>query len=252
MGETPPHSIAFVSALTSPISTLPLTDLLPLRAAAGGGSIDGLDASRLVAAGFTLLQRSVPLVRALAGRRAGILLPNSAHYLTALAASDGRGAVLLPADSTADEVASLLARHDVGAVFTLAAFADRVLDAAVPRVLLDDSPSTALVIIAPGDERRVDLGSHFGLELSGDVDAPGREEECVLIAGVAYSHRALLESAHRVLSEPVHPHHGEPFTATREFWQHDGLVGDLIVPLVAGARIATVSGGTDARDATGS
>jgi hypothetical protein len=47
-------------------------DLLPLRAAAGGGSIDGLDATRLVAAGFTLLQRSAPLVRALAGKRAGI------------------------------------------------------------------------------------------------------------------------------------------------------------------------------------
>ena len=38
-------------------------DLLPLRAAASGGTVDGLDASRLVAAGFTLLQRSAPLVR---------------------------------------------------------------------------------------------------------------------------------------------------------------------------------------------
>ena len=64
-------------------------DLLTLRAAAGGGTIDGHEAAALVAAGFTLLQRSAPLVRALAGKRSAILLPTSPQFLVALAASTG-------------------------------------------------------------------------------------------------------------------------------------------------------------------
>ena len=73
--------------------------LLPLALAAGGGRIgaaagDILDAQQLVAAGLTLLQRSAPLVRALSGKRSAILLPTSPQFLTALAASEGRGAVL--------------------------------------------------------------------------------------------------------------------------------------------------------------
>ena len=74
--------------------------LLPLALAAGGGRIgavggDAFEAGQLVAAGLTLLQRSAPLVRALSGKRSAILLPTSPHYLTALAASEGRGAVLV-------------------------------------------------------------------------------------------------------------------------------------------------------------
>ena len=65
--------------------------LLPLAAAAGGGFIDGLPATQLVAAGFTLLQRSARLVRALRGKRAALLLNNGPQFLTALAASDGHG-----------------------------------------------------------------------------------------------------------------------------------------------------------------
>src|SRR5215208_2325860 len=81
-------------ALYPPRMSAPLS-LLPLAAAAGGGRVDEYEAQQLVAAGFTLLQRSAPLVRALAGRRAGILLPASPAFLTALAACEGRGAVLI-------------------------------------------------------------------------------------------------------------------------------------------------------------
>ena len=56
--------------------------LLPLALAAGAGRVGvagadagDYDAQQLVAAGLTLLQRSAPLVRALSGRRAAILLP---------------------------------------------------------------------------------------------------------------------------------------------------------------------------------
>ena len=74
--------------------------LLPIALAAGNGRIGAagdelFDAQQLVAAGLTLLQRSAPLVRALSGKRAAILLPTAPQYLTALAASEGRGAVLV-------------------------------------------------------------------------------------------------------------------------------------------------------------
>lgn len=214
-------------------------DLVPLRAAAGGGTIDGRPAAQLVAAGFTLLQRSAPLVRALGGRRAAILLPNSGHFLTALAACDGRGAVLLAPTTSRSDVAALLGRHDVGAVFTLAVLADHLLNDATPRVLLDDAPATARVVIPPHAGQRVDLGSHFGLELSGDDREPGRDEECVLIGGIAYSHRALLDAARRVIAEPLRPLASDHGTAVRAFTEHDGLVRDLIAPLIAGARVVT-------------
>jgi acyl-CoA synthetase (AMP-forming)/AMP-acid ligase II len=64
-----------------------------LAIAAGGGTVDGFEAQQLVAAGLTLLQRSAPLVRALSGKRAAILLPTSPQFFIALAACEGRGAV---------------------------------------------------------------------------------------------------------------------------------------------------------------
>jgi len=214
-------------------------DLVPLRAAAGGGTINRLSAVQCVAAGFTLLQRSATLVRALAGRRTAILLSNGPHFLTALAASDGRGAVIIPVTATASEIAKLLVAHNVGAVFTLAAIADRLLDPTVPRVLLDGAPATARVILTPHADRYIDLGSHFGLEISGDDATPGRDEECVLIRGAIHTHRALLESAQRVLREPNHPHASTHHLATKPIIDQDALVRELIAPLMAGARITT-------------
>ena len=91
--------------------------LLPLAAAAGGGRVDGFEAGQLVAAGLAVLRRSAPLVRALSGRRAAILLPTSHQFLTALAASDGRGAVLMNPLAAPPEIAYQLNDADVGAEF---------------------------------------------------------------------------------------------------------------------------------------
>jgi hypothetical protein len=67
---------------------------LPLAIAARGGHVDRFEVQQLVAAGLTLLQRSAPLVSALHKRRAALLLPTSPAFITALAASEGRSAVL--------------------------------------------------------------------------------------------------------------------------------------------------------------
>ena len=179
-------------------------DLLTLRVAAGGGSIDGLDTAQLVAAGFTLLQRNAALVRALAGHRGAILLPASPQFLVALAACDGRGAVLLDPDAPQTGIAHQLADANVGVAFTVAVLAPR-LPAHFPHVLLDDAPTAATVVSARGSAR-VDLGSHFGLALEGAADLPGRDEECTIRYGATSAgapvvtvstHRDLIAGARR-------------------------------------------------------
>jgi acyl-CoA synthetase (AMP-forming)/AMP-acid ligase II len=92
--------------------------LLPIAIAAGGGRVDGFEARQLVTAGLTLLQRSAPLVRALSGRRSAILLPTSPAYVMALAASEGRGAVLINPLASRVEAAYQITDANVGAVFT--------------------------------------------------------------------------------------------------------------------------------------
>src|SRR4051812_18961462 len=153
--------------------------LLPLALASGGGHLNDFEAQQLVAAGLTLLQRSAPLVRALAGRRSAILLPTSPAFLTALAASEGRGAVLINPLAAAPEIAYQCRDADVGAVFTTAALAPR-LPAGLPVVLLDEVPRSARVVV-DGTTRQVDLGSHHGLALEGERGAPGRDEEAVIV-----------------------------------------------------------------------
>ncbi|MDQ8154089.1 MAG: hypothetical protein P3B98_05430, partial [Gemmatimonadota bacterium] len=173
--------------------------LVPVALAAGGGRIDGIPAPALVASGFTLLQRSASLVRALAGRRSGILLPPSAAVLAALAASDGHGAVLLAPDAAAKELARAIADADVGAIFTCAAFAGALPQDVPAIVLLDDAPRRARVL-ARGVETVVDLGTHFGLDLEGEED-DGSDEECVIVPdastprGAMFTHRNLLALA---------------------------------------------------------
>jgi len=175
--------------------------LVSFAAAAGGGHLHGVPAAAAVSAGVTLLQRSAPLVRRLAGRRSALLLPPGAELLVALAASDGRGAVILEPRSQAQPIADTLAQGNVGAVFTTTAFAHRLPDH-VMTVLLDDAPRSATVL-APGERQgiRVDLGSHHGLSLEGRRDAEGAEEEvlCVVANGLqAWSHRIVLQQARRL------------------------------------------------------
>jgi long-chain acyl-CoA synthetase len=222
-------------------------DLLPLRTASGQGTVDGHPAQALVAAGFTLLQRCAPLVRALAGKRSGILLPSSPQFLTALAASDGRGAVLINPLAAPAEFAQQLQDAEVGAVFTIAAMAKRLPDH-IPVVLLDEAPAHAIFTISGGDEQRVDLGSHFGLELEGDADAPGRDEECAIVytsamqgtpLGAILTHRNLIANA-RATVQAAANEPSDHVLALLPFSHLFGLTVSLIAPLMAGARVSTM------------
>lgn len=203
-------------------------DTLALRLAAAGGRIDALPASQLVAAGFTLLQRSAPLVRLLAGRRAGILLPAGPAAVVALAASDGRGAVVLPMTASASELAAHCAAHDVGVVLTTTTRRSMV-PASLGAVLLDQAPRTALVRTPEGREQTVDLGSHVGLTIEGETDLPGREEECLILPDASpqlLTHRAVLDLDG--LAAQVDPTRADA-----------ALVTELLIPLLAGRSLAS-------------
>jgi long-chain acyl-CoA synthetase len=228
--------------------------LLPLALAAGGGRIgtagtepsDSLEAQQLVAAGLTLLQRSAPLVRALSGRRSAILVPTSPAYLTALAASDGRGAVLVNPLAAPAEIAFQIRDANVGAVFTTSAFAAR-LPPDVTAVLLDDAPRTAQVI-AGGATRDIDLGSHHGLTLEGERDAEGRDEEAAVVytsamrgtpLGAVLTHRNLLANARSTVDAlAVVPE--DHVLALLPFAHLFGLTVTGSAPLLVGARVSTM------------
>ncbi len=217
--------------------------LLPLAIAAGGGRLGSFDASQLVAAGLTLLQRSAPLVRALAGKRSAILLPSTPAFLVALAASDGRGALLLEEQSSPASIASQLAEAHVGAVFTVACLAS-LLPVGIPVVLLDEAPRTARVRV-PGRTMLVDLGSHHGLSLEGDTATAGRDEECVAVVDPshalhAHTHRQLIAAGRAAVAEllltPVDHvlsllHCGDP----------ESVSIALAAPLFAGARVSLLT-----------
>ncbi|MFM8603204.1 MAG: hypothetical protein ACKOC2_03810 [Gemmatimonadota bacterium] len=205
-------------------------DTLALRLAAAGGRIDDLPASQLVAAGFTLLQRSAPLVRMLAGRRSALLLPPGPAAVVALAASDGRGAVVLPLDRSPEELAAHCAASDAGAVFTLASHRDQV-PASLGVVLLDAIPRTAMVRTPEGREQMVDLGSHVGLTVEGETDLPGRDEEALLLPSaptIMLTHRALLDLDDREME--IDPARGDA-----------AIVTALLIPLLAGRTLHVAS-----------
>lgn len=220
--------------------------LLPLAVAARGGSIDGIPAHTLVAAGLTLLQRSAPLVRALARRRAALLLPTSPAYLVALAASEGRGAVLMNPLASPLEVEYQIADAGVGAVFTIAALAP-LLPAGFPHVLLDSAPLGATVVIG-GTARAIDLGSHYALDVEGDPDAPGDSEEAIIVytsalygrpLGAILTHRNLLANA-RATVDAAAMLREERVLAALPFSHLFGLVVSGVSPLLAGAQITTM------------
>jgi acyl-CoA synthetase (AMP-forming)/AMP-acid ligase II len=217
--------------------------LLPLAIAAGGGQLGPFEAGPLAAAGLTLLQRSAPLVRTLAGKRSAILLPSGPAFLVALAASDGRGALLLDQRASAESIAWQLADADVGAVFTQAALVPLLPDD-FPVVLLDEAPRLARVIV-PGRRMDVDLGSHHGLALEGDTATEGRDEECI----VAYeasgrrtvrTHRDVIAAGRAAVAEylltPVD--HVLSLLPCRD---PDALAVCVAAPLLAGARVSFLS-----------
>jgi long-chain acyl-CoA synthetase len=220
--------------------------LLPLSLAAHGGRVDEFEVQQLVAAGLTLLQRSAPLVRALAGKRSAILLPTSPQFFVALAASEGRGAVLVSPLAAPYEIAHQVADAGVGAVFTNAALA-AALPPDLPRVLLDDAPRRATVV-ANGTAREIDLGSHVGLSLEGDPDAPGSDEEATIVytsamagvpLGAILTHRNLLTNARSTMAATANSS-GDRVLALLPFSHLFGLTVTASAPLLAGGTIVTM------------
>ena len=224
--------------------------LVPLALAARGGRIDQFDAGQLVAAGLTLLQRCAPLVRAMRGRRAAILLPTGPGFLVALSSCDGRAAVLVNPLASPVEIQWQCRDADVGALFTNAALAARVpaeVAAAIPLVLLDGAPRHATVHV-DGRVLDVDLGSHHGLALEGDVDIAGRDEPCAIVytsalagypRGAVLSHRNLLANGRStmVAAELTGDDHA---LAMLPFSHLFGLTVSAIAPLLSGARVTTM------------
>ncbi|MCU0627800.1 MAG: AMP-binding protein, partial [Gemmatimonadaceae bacterium] len=219
---------------------------LTLALAAGGGRVDQYAGQQLVAAGLTLLQRCAPLARALVNRRAAILAPTSPQFLVALAASEGRGAVLVNPLAAPAEIAHQCADAEVGAVFTVGALAGRV-PPGLPIVLLDEAPARARVQV--GDEvLEVDLGSHFALDLAGDVEEPGSDEEAAIVytsamagtpLGAILTHRSLLANARSTL-HAAHMDASDHALAVLPFSHLFGMTVTLSAPLLAGARVTTM------------
>jgi len=225
--------------------------LLPIALAAGNGRIgaaggDLFDARQLVAAGLTLLQRSAPLVRALSGKRAAILLPTAPQYLTALAASEGRGAVLVNPLASAVEIEYQCRDANVGAVFTATPLATRA-PAGIPVVLLDDAPRSARVVTAERTQD-VDLGSHHGLSIEGERDVRGSDEEAVIVytsamrgvpLGAVLTHANMLANA-RSTVEAVAQTADDDVLALLPFSHLFALTVTCGAPLLSGARVRTM------------
>lgn len=218
---------------------------LPLAVAGANGALDGVDTRRLVASGVALLQRTAPLVRSLQGRRSALLLDGGAPFLVALAASEGRAALLLDPLAAPGAIAQTLAAANTGAAFTVSALA-HLLPSSLPRVLLDEAPTRARW--QHGDESRtIDLTMHDGLHLEGEGDVAGADEEVVVATagdpaadavGTPLTHRQLLACARATargakLAARDHTLTLAPFT--RVF----GLVVGGIAPLLAGGRVTT-------------
>ena len=185
-------------------------------------------------------------MRALEGRRSALLLPTSPAFLTALAASDGRGAVLINPLAAPAEIEFQCADANVGAIFTTSAFVPR-LGAARPIVLLDDAPRVARVI-ASGGTRDVDLGSHHGLSLEGERDVVGRDEEAVIVytsamrgtpLGAILTHAHLLANARSTI-EALGNAGDDHVLALLPFAHLFGLTVTASAPLLVGARVTAM------------
>lgn len=213
--------------------------LVPFALAARGGSADGHRVSDLVAAGHALLQRSVPLVRALQGRTLGILLPPCHRVISALAASEGRPAVLFDTALAPAELERAVMAHGVGACLTLAPLATHLPPSQL-RVLLDEAPRRA-VVAGPEGERTLELTTHTGLHLEGDPEVPGALTEMVRCHGAAgqgeaLSHRTLLETA-RGLARSLDLTAGDRFASVAPVSSRFGLIHGVMTPLVAGLAV---------------
>jgi long-chain acyl-CoA synthetase len=221
--------------------------VLPYALAAGGGRVDDHPAAALVAAGLALLRGQAPLVRALAGRRSAILCPPSPAFVVALAASEGRGAVLINPLAAPLEIAMQCLEAEVGVVFTVAALAARV-PAHLPVVLLDDVPRVAIVRLGER-EVSVPLALRDGLRLDDATDADGRDEEAAIVytsgmagrpLGSIATHRNLLHNA-RAVRDAAGLTPLDHTLAVLPFAHLFGLTVTLAAPLLAGGRVSTMA-----------
>jgi long-chain acyl-CoA synthetase len=226
-----------MSAMSDPLS------LIPFALASRGGTLDGIHASQLVAAGVALLRHSPPLVRVLGRGRSGILLPSTPQFLTALAASDGRGAVLMNPLAAPPELAYQIGDAGVGAVFTVRELEEK-LPPTIARVLLDEAPQQATIQI-DGQVSDVPLTLHDGVALAGDPEAPGSSEEAVVVytsamagrpLGAILTHRNLLANARATINAASLTANDHSL-ALLPFTHLFGLVVAGMAPLLAGGRV---------------
>jgi len=220
--------------------------VLPYALAAHGGQVDDMPAATLVAAGLTLLQRSATLARSLYGKRSGLLLPTGPHFLLALGASDGRGAVLLNPLASPAELTYQLQDANVGAVFTVAALAGK-LPGSIVQVLLDDAPERASLLV-DGAISSIDLGSHHGLSLEADenADADGSDDEGAVVytsamegeaLGAILTHRNLLANA-RATVVAAQLTAADHVLAVLPYSHLFGMTVTLSAPMLVGARVS--------------
>lgn len=226
--------------MTDPLS------LLSFAVAAGGGILDNVEAQQWIAAGHTLLTRSAPLVRTLANGRSAILLPPGGPFLSALASSDGRGAVLINPLASRSEIVRQLRDAGVTVVFTNFTLSAR-LPTRFAHVLLDEAPLRARVLIGDRDQS-VDLGSHFGLDIAGSIDTVGSDEEAVIVytsamagtpLGAILSHRNILANA-RASADAMGDNPRDHCLAALPFAHLFGLVVCTCSPLLMGGRVTTM------------
>ena len=179
-------------------------------------------------------------MKALSGKRAAILLQPSPAFVVALAAAEGRGAVILAPEDAVD-LPALIEVEGIGAWFTTATAA-AALSVGIPVVLLDEAPRRAVVRSGKGDERPVDLGSHFPLELEGAADVPGRDEECLRLRTdgqwASQSHRAVI-AAGEAEAPTVTRGSVAQVPAAEDWSSWDSLSRSAIGPLLAGAALRT-------------
>lgn len=214
--------------------------LVPFALAAREGVIDGWPVRQLVSAGVGLLRRSAPLVRALAAKRSAILLPPGPAMFTALAASDGRAALLLDPSVSLSQ-STQLERADIGAVYTADAF-QLLLPPGVPRVLLDGAPHRARFVDATR-ALEVDLAMHEGITLEGDPDAPGSNEEMLWGSGgpgevLTCTHADALALA-RASLDALAVDHADHALVVRAATDVDVLACGEFATLLAGGRVTS-------------
>src|SRR4029453_18961051 len=113
--------------------------------------------------------------------------------------------------------------------------------------LLDDTPVMARVI-ADGVTRDIDLGSHHGLTLEGEADAPGSRDEATVVytsalsgtlLGASLTHANLLSNA-RATVEAAAMSPETHALAVLPFAHLFGLVVSATAPLLVGGRVTTM------------